>query len=670
MVVVHHLADVVIDVETCAAVHDGVYLVEQFVEGQSLDLSYLIEANLSVDGQDDAHLVLALVDERADAEVLEAVYLVLLAVAGNELAELGAVAVGFAYAHTLDVLQLFDAGGVGCGHVLERGVLEDDVGRQVLAACHVAAQVLEHGKEGLVEHGCSLACHVAVLVEFAVLGDEERLGLLHVVASLGRDAEQTIVLDALLYVAGYHGLTNDGIPEGRFVFVAAGKQVELFVAVCYHVVCLVAHEDVDDVLRLEAFLDGIDDAQDEEQLVAGLHFLARMQTVVALAAVVGGVLFAEVMQEELASADGRLGIGGCLLQQLSPDVLFCDGLALHEFLELAQVARREECDAEAFASVASGTACLLVVAFEALGYVVVYDVAYVGLVDAHAEGDGGHDDVDALHEEVVLCGGAFGRFHAGVVGSGVDVVGAQHLCQLFHAPAAQTIDDAALAFVLEHEAGDVLVHVLRLRAYLVVEVGTVERAAELCGVGDAEVLLDVGPHLVGGGGCEGDDGRLPYLVGQGTYVAVLGTEVVTPFRDAMCFVDSIEGYLRLGQEADVLFLGQRLGCDVEQLRPPFDDVLLHRVNLRLGERGVEVVGYAVVVEELADGIHLVFHEGNKWRDDDGCAFADEGWQLVTKRLAAAGWHKHKGVLPVEQVADDGLLVALEGIEAKVMLELF
>ena len=276
MVVVHHLADVVIDVETCAAVHDGVYLVEQFVEGQSLDLSYLVEADLSVDGQDDAHLVLALVDERADAEVLEAVYLVLFAVAGYELAELGAVAVGLAHAHTLDVLQLFDAGGVGCGHVLERGVLEDDVGRQVLAACHVASQVLEHGKERFVEHGCSLACHVAVLVEFAVLGDEEGLGLLHVVASLGRDAEQTIVLDALLYVAGYHGLTYDGIPEGRFVFVAAGKQVELFVAVCYHVVRLVAHEDVDDVLGLEAFLDGIDDAQDEEQLVAGLHLLARM----------------------------------------------------------------------------------------------------------------------------------------------------------------------------------------------------------------------------------------------------------------------------------------------------------------------------------------------------------------------------------------------------------
>ena len=51
-------------------------------------------------------------------------------------------------------------------------------------------------------------------------------------------------------------------------------------------------------------------------------------------------------------------------------------------------------------AVAAGAADLLAVALEALGQVVVVDVADVGLVDAHAEGDGGDDDAggrEAIH---------------------------------------------------------------------------------------------------------------------------------------------------------------------------------------------------------------------------------------------------------------------------------
>ena len=82
---------------------------------------------------------------------------------------------------------------------------------------------------------------------------------------------------------------------------------------CYDVVGLVAYEYVDDVLCLKAFLDGVDDAEDEEQFVACFYSFARMESVVALAAVVGFVFFSEVMEEELPSADGCLGVCCCLL---------------------------------------------------------------------------------------------------------------------------------------------------------------------------------------------------------------------------------------------------------------------------------------------------------------------------------------------------------------------
>ena len=51
------------------------------------------------------------------------------------------------------------------------------------------------------------------------------------------------------------------------------------------------------------------------------------------------------------------------------------------------------------------------------------DVADVGFVDAHAEGDGGADDLGFVADEGLLVFGALGGIEAGVVGDGVDALG-------------------------------------------------------------------------------------------------------------------------------------------------------------------------------------------------------------------------------------------------------
>ena len=53
-------------------------------------------------------------------------------------------------------------------------------------------------------------------------------------------------------------------------------------------------------------------------------------------------------------------------------------------------------------AVPPGAARLLIVALQILGHVVVDDEPDVGLVDAHAEGVGGHHDADPVVEEIVL----------------------------------------------------------------------------------------------------------------------------------------------------------------------------------------------------------------------------------------------------------------------------
>ena len=170
-----------------------------------------------------------------------------------------------------------------------------------------------------------------------------------------------------------------------------------------------------------------------------------------------------------------------------------------------------ESDALAFAAVAACTASLLIVAFEAFRYVVVNDETHIGLVDAHAESDGGNDDIHFFHQEFVLVLGTHFVVQSRMVGKGFDSVELQQLGQLLHAFAGEAVDDAAFAFVLSDEFHYLTVELDRFRgfgAYLVVEVRPVERGDEEVGVLHAQVLDDVLLHLGGGGGCKGEDGNM------------------------------------------------------------------------------------------------------------------------------------------------------------------
>ena len=115
-----------------------------------------------------------------------------------------------------------------------------------------------------------------------------------------------------------------------------------------------------------------------------------------------------------------------------------------------------------------------------------------------------------------------------MIGCCLDIVGTQDGCQFLYLLSRQTVDDTALPRVLLDELDDVLIHILRLRTYLVVEVRTVEGTLVFLGIHHAEVLLDVAAHLVGGRSRQGDDRGLADLVDDGSDTTVLRTEVMTP----------------------------------------------------------------------------------------------------------------------------------------------
>ena len=260
--------------------------------------------------------------------------------------------------------------------------------------------------------------------------------------------------------------------------------------------------------------------------------------------------------------------------------MLSERFTLLELAEPLDVFGRIEAETVAFATIASGTTGLLIVAFERLGNVVVNDEAHVGFVDTHTESNGCNDDLCLLHEEGVLVFGALLRVHACMIRQGGYVVDAQRLRKVLYGLATQAIDYARLAFHAADEADELFVHLFGLLTHLIIEIGAVERRFEHLCLEYAEVFLYVVLYLRGGSGGEGDYGCLAYTLNDRVDTAVFRTEVVTPLRDTMCLIDGIERYLHLPEEVHVLVLVERFGSKIQKLGLAGEYVFFDGIDFR------------------------------------------------------------------------------------------
>src|SRR5690606_33037244 len=99
----------------------------------------------------------------------------------------------------------------------------------------------------------------------------------------------------------------------------------------------------------------------------------------------------------------ELGAVGCMLLARAPR-----GLAVEELL-YAPVAMVVKQGAPGVGAVAPGASGLLVVRLQAARHLGMHDEADVRLVDAHAEGVGGHHDARIAAHEALLTLGALAR---------------------------------------------------------------------------------------------------------------------------------------------------------------------------------------------------------------------------------------------------------------------
>ena len=94
--------------------------------------------------------------------------------------------------------------------------------------------------------------------------------------------------------------------------------------------------------------------------------------------------------------------------------------------------------------------------------------------------------------------------------------------------------------MLFYELYYVLVYVLCLGSYFIIQIGTIERAFEIGGICYTEIPFYIGSNLVCCRCREGYNRCTTYPFYYITQVAVFRSEVMSPFRYAVCFVYGIK----------------------------------------------------------------------------------------------------------------------------------
>ena len=202
---------------------------------------------------------------------------------------------------------------------------------------------------------------------------------------------------------------------------------------------------------------------------------------------------------------------------------------------------------------------------------------------------------------------------------------------------------------------------LSLGHYPVVDVGAVKARHEMTRLLQAQPVRDLGAGGLGGGGGQRDAGHLgPALVqpGQGE---VVGPEVVPPLGYAVRLVDGEQGHRAPVEQRHGGLGTQPLRGQVEQVQVAGQECGLHLAPLgrllgRVQEAGPDA--------ERPHGVHLVLHQRDEGGDDHPGAAADQRGNLVAEGLAAAGRHQHERVAARDDLLDDLLLGAAEGVVAE------
>ena len=174
-----------------------------------------------------------------------------------------------------------------------------------------------------------------------------------------------------------------------------------------------------------------------------------------------------------------------------------------------------------------------------------------------------------------------------------------------------------------------------------------------------QIAQDVLPHQGRGRGRKGAHHRPLRQPGdEFRNPQIGGPEILAPLGDTVGLVHRHEGDGQALAEVDEIGGRQPLRRHIEELElAGFGKAHRHvtfirrqlRVQIGCGNAGCDERG------------HLIVHERHERTDHQREPGQHEGWNLVAQGLASSCRHKDEGVVSCYEMADDALLVGLEGV---------
>ena len=331
-----------------------------------------------------------------------------------------------------------------------------------------------------------------------------------------------------------------------------------------------AAQHVDQVLRTEGVTAGPGAAVDAGQELLRQHGavdgLRGRQAVVAVAA--GRGVLTEIGQQTHAAAVGGFAQRqhGIQLAALQPLEFLAGFRRLDEAPLLHHVVQAIGHPDFSRQAIAAGSPGFLVIGLDGPRQVHVRHEAHIRLVDAHAEGDGGHDDHAVLALEGSLHVAAFGSLQAGMVGTGMKALLLQEGRHLLGAVARRAVDDARFPLVAITDEAQQLLVAVALLDDPVADVGAVEAGDKGLGILQGQPVDDLAAGEIVGGGGERNARHRRELIGQPAQTDVLGPKVVSPLRDAVRLVNGNQGQLTAMQQRQTSLGQQTLRGHVQQLQ--------------------------------------------------------------------------------------------------------
>ena len=418
-----------------------------------------------------------------------------------------------------------------------------------------------------------------------------------------------------------------------------------------------ADQDIDEVLCPKALAGTVDRGERLLRRDGSIPAVHRVAAVVAIAAR-RMIALAEIAEQRLAPARYRLAKADQRLGFLALDA----ALALVDVGRLGEPAQIHHVgDAVGHPGVgrqpvASGPAGFLIIRFEVLRRVEMRDKADIGLIDAHAEGDGGDDDDTLLAQEPFLMAGAGLGRQAGMIGQGVAPALAQPCGGILDGAPGQAIDDACVAWVLIVEKAQQIVASAVLCHHPIEQVGTVVAGGEQACLAEVQPVGDVAPGRLVGGRGQRHQRRVGKALLEDAERLIVAAKIMTPLRDAMRLVDREQRDPAAPQQVEAMRHHQPLGRHVEQVELPVAGGALDRPGFARRQSGIERRG---ADPGLAQRVDLVLHQCDQRRDDDAESGPQQRGELVAQRFAAAGRHQHDRIAAGRDVLDDLLLLAAE-----------